>query len=237
MTDRSGRPTPRYAAHGVPPAILDYCRLQDLELWTYPSAEAQVAALSDDIAYDAHDIDDGLRAELFALDELAKLPLLGDLLREIDKGHPRLEPPRRVHELIRRLITRMIEDVIAESRRRLTMAGAQSVDAVRRAGAPVIAFSAEVEKTDRQIKAFLLPRVYREKRVMRIMGEAEAVVADLFDAYWREPKELPPEWRQGFERCDTVTQACRIADFIAGMTDRYALIEHARLFDTTPELR
>jgi dGTPase len=235
LMDRAGRATERYAVHGVAPAILDYCRLQDLELWTYPGAEAQAAALADDIAYDAHDIDDGLRAELFALDDLRQLPLLGDLLQEIDAGHPSLEEPRRVHELIRRLITRMIEDVIGESRRRL--AGARSAHDVREAGRPMIAFSAAGEATDQAVKAFLLPRVYREARVMRIMGEAERVVADLFDAYQRGPDELPSEWRHGLADCDAAARARRIADFIAGMTDRYALIEHARLFEVTPELR
>ena len=237
LMDRSGRPTTRHAVHGVAPAILDYCQQQDLELWSHPSAEAQAAALADDIAYDAHDIDDGLRADLFALDDLAELPLVGDLLREIDAGHPGLDPPRRAHELIRRLITRMIEDVITESRHRLAAAGARSVDDVRKAGAPVIAFSGGAAEADRAIKAFLLPRVYREGRVMRIMGEAESVLADLFGAYTRNPNELPPEWRHGLERCDAAAQARRVADFIAGMTDRYALIEHARLFATTPELR
>jgi dGTPase len=237
MTDRAGRPTERYVVHGVPAAIRDYCRLQDLELWTHPSAEAQVAALADDIAYDAHDIDDGLRADLFAVDDLAGLPMVGDMLREIDAAHPRLDPPRRVHELIRRLITRMIEDVIGESRRRLAAVGARSADDVRRAGAPVVAFSDAGAATDRAIKSFLLPRVYRESRVMRIMGEAERVVSDLFEAYRNAPAELPSEWRQGFDDSDPAARARRIGDFIAGMTDRYALVEHARLFATTPELR
>ncbi len=237
LTDRDGRPLERYAAHGIAPAILDYCGLQDLELWSYPSAEAQAAALADDIAYDAHDVDDGLRAELFGLDELIALPLVGDLLREIDRGHPRLDPARRGHELIRRLITRMIEDVIAESGRRLGAIAAQSVDQVRGAGAPVIAFSAEMEKVDQAIKAFLYPRMYREKRVMRIMGEAEKVLVDLFEAYMRAPAQLPPEWRHGLAGRDAAGSARHVADFIAGMTDRYALGEHARLFPSTPDLR
>jgi dGTPase len=237
LTGRDGRPLARHAAHGIAPAILDYCALQDLELWTYPSAEAQAAAIADDIAYDAHDVDDGLRAELFALDDLAALPLVGDILDEIDGSHPHLDPSRRGHELIRRLITRMIEDVIAESARRLDAIGARSADEVRAAGAPVVAFSARMETIDAAIKAFLFPHMYREARVMRIMGEAEGVLVDLFEAYRRDPQQLPAEWRQGLAVPDEAAGARHVADFIAGMTDRYALIEHARLFSETPELR
>jgi dGTPase len=237
LTDRAGTAIARYAADGIAPAILDYCRLQDLHLWSYPSAEAQAAAIADDVAYDAHDIDDGLRAELFGLDELAGLPLIGDILHEIDAGHPCLDLSRRVHELIRRLITRMIEDVIAESRQRLATLGGGSVEAVRAAGGPLVAFSDAMAATDRAIKAFLLPRMYREGRVMRIMGEAENVLADLFGAYAQEPQQLPLEWRHGLDDCGASAAARRIADFIAGMTDRYALIEHARLFAATPDLR
>ena len=119
LTDRAGSPVGRYAEHGVPAAILAYNKIQDLELWSQPSAEAQVAALSDDIAYDAHDIDDGLRADLFTLDDIAAVPLIGDIVRGIDAAFPGIEPARRVHETVRALITRMIEDVIAETGRRV----------------------------------------------------------------------------------------------------------------------
>ncbi len=237
LTDRAGRPLERHAARGIAPAIVDYCGVQDLELWSHASAEAQAAALADDIAYDAHDVDDGLRADLFALDDLATLPLVGDILRDIDRSHPRLDPSRRGHELVRRLITRMIEDVIAESTRRLAATGARSVGELRAAGAPVVAFSADMERIDAAIKAFLMPHMYREARVMRIMGQAEGVLVDLFDAYRCAPGELPPEWRQGLAGGDAAAGARHVADFIGGMTDRYALIEHARLFATTPELR
>jgi dGTPase len=138
---------------------------------------------------------------------------------------------------MRRLITRTIEDVIAESRRRLAALGATSADDIRAAGHPVVAFSPEFAAADRGIKDFLFPRMYRHARVMRIMGDAEGVVRDLFARYVAEPQELPVEWRHDLDRSDAVAQARRIADFIAGMTDRYALMEHDRLFDSTPELR
>ncbi len=237
LTDAGARPIGRYAEKGVSDAILAYCKLQDLDLGRFASAEAQAGAIADDIAYDAHDIDDGLRAELFSLDDLAQVGLARDILDEIAKHHPAIDPGRRGHELVRRLITRMIDDVLVHSTGRLAALGARSADDVRGASAPVVAFSPAMAAADRDIKAFLLPRMYRHPRVMRIMGEAEGVLDDLFRRYSAEPRELPDEWRRELDRADAGTRARHIADFIAGMTDRYALIEHARLFDSTPELR
>src|SRR5262249_55959017 len=237
LIDRTGHPIGRYAARGVPGAILDYCRLQDLELAKFASAEAQAAAIADDIAYDAHDIDDGLRAELFPLDDLAQVPFVGEVLREIAASHPRIEPARRAHELMRRLITRMIEDVIAEARRRLGALGAVSADDIRAAGHPVVTLSPAFAAADRGIKDFLFPRMYRHTRVMRIMRDAEGVVRDLFVHYVDRPADLPVEWRHALDPGDATALARRVADFIAGMTDRYAVVEHDRHFDSTPELR
>jgi dGTPase len=236
LTDRAGNPIGKCAAHGgVPRAISEYSSRHDLELWSYPSAEAQAGAISDDIAYDAHDIDDGLRAEMFALDDIATVPLIGDILRSIDKDHPRIEPGRRVHELRRRLITRMIEDVIAQTLRNVAARGIQSAAAVRAADGPVVTFSPAMAEADRAIKGFLYPKLYRHERIVRIMNDAEQVVRDLFAHYVGHPTDIPAEWRQG--PGDPAAVALRIADFIAGMTDRYAMIEHARLVGDTPELR
>ena len=237
LTDRSGRPIGRHAEHGVPRAITDYGVRHELELWSHPSAEAQAGAISDDIAYDAHDIDDGLRAEMFELGELAALPVVGDVLHEIDGQHPRIEAGRRVHELIRRLITRMIEDVIAESRQRLAALAPASADGVRGAGRPVVGFSPAMADADRAIKNFLYPRMYRHPRIMRIMGDAEQILHRLFAHYVERPDDMPAEWRQALEPADRAGRARLIADFIAGMTDRYAMVEHARLFGSTPDLR
>src|ERR1700712_4115786 len=140
LTDRAGHPVARYAERGLPRAIVDYSRGHDLELWSYPSAEAQCGAIADDIAYDAHDIDDGLRAEMFRIEELAGLPLLDDSLREIAALHPQLDSGPRAHELMRRLITRRIEDVIAQSRIHIAEIEPRSADAVRSAGRPVVGF-------------------------------------------------------------------------------------------------
>jgi dGTPase len=142
-----------------------------------------------------------------------------------------------VHELVRRLITRMIEDVIAETGTRLRTLAPRSADDVRHAAAPVVGFSPPMAEADRAIKGFLYPRMYRHARIMRIMGDAEAVVCALFARYVEKPHDLPAEWAQIAEAGDDAARLRRIADFIAGMTDRYALGEHARLFDSTPELR
>jgi dGTPase len=237
LTDRAGHPAARYRERGLPRAIAGYSKVHDLELWNYPSAEAQCGAIADDIAYDAHDIDDGLRAEMFRIEELAELPLLDESLREIAALHPRLDPGRRAHELMRRLITRMIEDVIAQSRRYIAEIEPRSADAVRGAGRPVVGFSADMARADRAIKDFLYPELYRHARIMRIMGEAEEVVRRLFDHYVATPDDLPDEWLAGLGSADDAERAIRIADFIAGMTDRYAMVEHTRIFGSTPELR
>jgi dGTPase len=237
LTGRDGSPIGRYREGGVPRAIRDFQQIWDLQLWSYAGPEAQVAAISDDIAYDAHDIDDGLRAGLFAIEDLEQVPFAGGIAREIRRRHPRLEPARFAHELIRRLITWMIEDVAAESARRLAALAPQSADDVRHAGQAVIGFSDAMAKAERAIKDFLYPRMYRHERVMRIMREAEGVLRDLFRHFSRVPADMPEEWRSGLADADTGFLARRVGDFIAGMTDRFALEEHRRFFDSTPELR
>jgi dGTPase len=235
LTDRAGAPLKRYAEHGVPAPILAYNQVEDLELWSQPGAEAQAAALADDIAYDAHDFDDGLRAGLFTLDDIAVVPIVGDIMREIDAQYPILDEGRRVHELIRRIITRMIEDVFAETARRV-VSNPPDANSVRNANGPIVAFSPAMQEADAAIKGFLYPRMYRHERVMRVMNDAENVVQDLFAYYVKNPSDLPAEWGEGIFAAGRSGRARRIGDYIAGMTDRYALIEHARFFKETPEL-
>jgi dGTPase len=237
LTDRTGAPVGRYAEHGVPAPILAYSKVQDLELWSYASAEAQAAALADDIAYDAHDIDDGLRADLFALDDLMAVPIVGSIVGEIDADRANLDIGRRSHEVVRRIITRMIEDVIAESGRRIATLRPGSAADVRHATHSVVVFSPAMARADEDIKGFLYPRMYRHDRVMSVMDEAEAVVRDLFAHYAAAPTDLPAEWSDRIDNVGESARARRIADYIAGMTDRYALVEHAKYFATTPELR
>jgi dGTPase len=232
---------PLVGVSGVPrgrplaPEIVEYNARQDLALDRFPSAEAQAGAIADDIAYDAHDIDDGLRAGMFSLEDLRTVPLISEILADIAARHARIEMARQVHELVRRLITRMIEDVIARSEGLIAACRPGCADDIRRAGAPVVAFSPAMAAADRTIKSFLFPHMYRHPRIIRIMGEAEAVIRSLFERYQRDPQELP--WRRQAASSHTSVPAREIADFIAGMTDRYALSEHMRLFDSTPELR
>jgi len=232
-----GRPTQRYAAMGIPAAIVEYQAKQDLWLDSYASAEAQAAALADDIAYNAHDIDDGLRAGLFGHAELLAVPFLAELLDEIDGLHPGLETARVTNELVRRVITRFVEGVIMESQGRLAALAPTDADAIRRASGPVIAFPDAIETADREIKAFLYPNMYRHARIAPIRRDAAGVVRDLFGRFSADPGLMPADWAAGAEVLDTPRRARRIADYIAGMTDWYALDEHRRLFDATPSLR
>ncbi len=236
LTTADGQPTARYRETGVPQGIADFAQSYDLELWSFASLEAQVAALADDIAYNAHDIDDGLRANLFTLADLARVPLPADILDGIEQRYPALDEHRRAAALVRELISRLINDVVEETGRRLRAAAPRCADDVRRCGAPTAAFSSSASTKDRQIKDFLWDHMYRHERVMKIMGEAEDVVRDLFAFYRRNPDEMPPDWSAG-ARADEAGVARRVGDFIAGMTDRFALTEHSRIFKSTPELR
>ena len=209
-----------------------------LELATYASAEAQVAALSDDIAYVSHDIDDGLRAGLIALSDLEAQPLVGPAVAEARQGRAVDDDEgRRVHEITRRMITVMIADLVGETRRRLGALEPRSPDDIRASASPTAAFSDAVAADIARLKGFLLQRVYRHERVMGIMRDAEAIVRDLFARFLDEPAAMPPTWRAAARDLRERRLARLIADFVAGMTDRYALGEHRRLFDATPNLR
>jgi dGTPase len=221
----------------VPEPILDYSATQDLELDTHPSLEAQIAALADDIAYNAHDIDDGYRASCFSFTALAGVPIAGRLLAEVDVAYPELEDTRRLYELNRRLITAMVDDAIAETHTRLARLKPGSAGAIRQAGSATAAFSESMLRELAGLRAFLFASVYRHPRVMRIMGEAEDLVVELFQRYARDPDALPPEWREEARAHNDRAYARHVADFIAGQTDRYALAEHRRLFDATSDMR
>ncbi|MEQ9811789.1 MAG: deoxyguanosinetriphosphate triphosphohydrolase [Azospirillaceae bacterium] len=201
-----------------------------LELDRYASAEAQVAALSDDIAYNNHDIDDGLRAGFFTIDDLLELPLVGAVFHEVLTAHPGLEDRRTVHEGIRRLIDRMVGDLVAESGSRIAALRPASADDIRGAGRPMIAFSAEVERASQTVRRFLFERMYRHYLVNRERAKATRIVEDLFGHFLARPDTLPTEWRHVAESVEETERARLIADYIAGMTDRYALVEHDRLF-------
>ena len=207
LTDRGGSPVERYRTHGIPATIWEYVRSQDLQLWSFPSVEAQVAAFADDIAYDAHDIDDGLRAELFTLDDIAAVALPGRIFADIRAAFPALDPSRTVHEFIRRFIGLLIEDLVAETRRRLATLTPRSADDVRNAPSGVAGFSPATAEAERSIKSFLEARMYRHARVQRVMNEAAGVVRDLFGRYTEHPGDLPAEWREGLAGADDTARA------------------------------
>jgi len=216
----------------VSPTIAEYDRCHPLALDLFPSAEAQVAALADDIAYNNHDIDDGLRAGLFLVSDLTEVPLVGLVFGLVAAQYPGIEEPRLIHEAIRRLIDLMVGDLIVETRSRIAASRVDSAEAVRGLGSPVVAFSAEMRRNDRAFKDFLLERMYRHYRVNRMSSKARRVVHDLFALYLAEPQCLPSEWRELAAGPDGQQTARVAADYLAGMTDRFALDEHHRLFDT-----
>ncbi len=215
----------------VPPSIAEYDRQHSLGLDTFAGPEAQIAALADDIAYNNHDIDDGLRAGLFAVADLAGVPLVGPVFAEVAARYPGLDETRLIHESIRRLIDRMVRDLVAETRGRLVESGVKTVEEVRRLGVPMAGFSPQMRNHDRALKRFLSERMYRHYRVNRMSSKARRVVRELFQLFLGEPECLPSEWRAltGGKEPET---ARIIADYLAGMTDRFALDEHRRLFDT-----
>jgi dGTPase len=216
----------------LPRGIAEYNRRHDLHLTTFAGGEAQVASIADDIAYNNHDIDDGLRAQLFGVKDLAELPFVGPAFAEVASRHPGLEEPRLVHEAIRRLIDRMVNDLVGETRRRIAEAGIETVADIRALGRPVAGFSEPMRANDRALRAFLMERMYRHYRVSRMAAKAKRIVGELFALFCAEPLCLPTEWRAQTRGPDAAETARTVADYIAGMTDRFALDEHARLFDT-----
>ncbi|HTN61921.1 MAG TPA: deoxyguanosinetriphosphate triphosphohydrolase [Devosia sp.] len=232
-----GLPFGKYAEEGLPAGLDDILASADLMLATYASLEAQTAAIADDIAYNAHDIDDALRAGLLVLSDLADVPLAGPIVREVLGRYPEVAPKRQAHEVQRRLITRSVEDVIATTSANIAASGVQSADAVRYAGRTLVTFSPETAAAERGLKQFLFERVYRHPSVMGPVHQSEAVVAALFDRYTASG-DLPGRWGIAAQRDPAPAAVARIAaDFIAGMTDPYALDEYARLFDARPEFR
>ena len=215
----------------LPYALADYNALHDLELDTHASAEAQVAALSDDIAYNNHDLQDGLHAGLLDEDEMAQLPLVEDAYRAVDAKYPRLDPMRRRHEALRRVFGMMVGDVIETSRGHLASSGAASSADIRHLGRPVIRFSDPMWAALRQIRAYLFANMYRAPKVMEKRAEVTRVVEAIFPLFMENPALLPQHWLEdpGVDPSDELARARMVADYIAGMTDRFALSEYERL--------
>ncbi|SFT75875.1 deoxyguanosinetriphosphate triphosphohydrolase [Sedimentitalea nanhaiensis] len=216
--------------HPVPWALAGYNAGNNLELDTYASGEAQVAAIADDVAYNHHDLHDGLRAELFSTDELAELPILRDNFAEVDRIYPGLNYYRRRHEALRRFFGVLVEDVITVARANLTALNPQRVEDIRMAGRAMVQFSRPVFSDLKVIRGFLFERMYRAPSVIEMRAEVTDVVTDLFPYFMTHPDQLPKQWRKDVEQVQDETGLARIvSDYIAGMTDRFALQEHIRL--------
>jgi dGTPase len=231
-----GGPTARYAKTKIPDEIIAFDKIFPLDLELYASAEAQCAALADDIAYNAHDIDDGLRAGLFTLDDLRESAFLCALLDEIEGLYPGLERVRAIHELVRRLITRFVEDAFVESRTRLEALNPRSIDDIRHAGRAMIAFSPALAAAQKEIKDFLFTRMYRHSAILPVWKNAGKIVRGLFETFFARPDHMSPEWAEAAKGLDERTRARLIADYIAGMTDRYALGQAKKWLDGPVEL-
>lgn len=237
LIDAEGRALGAYKETGLPAAIIEYSMLHDLELHRFASLEAQIAAVSDDIAYNAHDIDDGLRAGLFKVIDLGDIPLVGDALAEVLKLYPDLDQNRLVHEMVRRVIAAMVADVLAQAKKNIARQHPKTPEDVRGMPEPLVCFSSQMKENNRILQQFLTEKMYRHPRVTDIMGRAQRVMADLFGAYMSDAKLLPRDWLDGTPISEKSRYARQVCDFIAGMTDRYALDQHKRLFDLDPLFR
>jgi dGTPase len=222
----------------VPLPILEYSQSHDLELSSHASLEAQVAAIADDIAYNTHDIDDGLRSGYLTFEMLEEVPFLAGLMREVHDLYPGLEASRFTHEMMRRQITRMVEDVIGVSQSHLRELKPGSADDVRQAGITFAHFSEAMAVTDREIKGLLFTRIYRHPEIMRIRAGAAQIVTDLFRAFMENPLEMQSHyWFDQIQSLPEPAKARQVGDYLAGMTDTFAIATHNRLFDQTPDLR
>lgn len=213
----------------LPYALAEYDACHDLELATHASAEAQVAAVADDVAYNNHDLMDGLRAKLFSVEDICALPIVGPCFAEVDRRYPDLDESRRRHEALRRVFGVMVEDVIAESRRRLAEAAPSRAQAVRELGHPVVRFSDPLWSDLQKIRAFLFSNMYRHPRVKEMRVTSAKVVRELFEALMASPDGLPEAWKADAVAGDETRLARAVSDYIAGMTDRFAYTEHRRI--------
>ena len=216
----------------LPYHIKDFVRNYDLELHTFASAEAQVAALADDIAYNNHDIDDGRRAELFEIKDISKLPLVGRIFSSVEEEYPNIDTSLIIHEAVRRLIGEMVSDCLAETENRLKQSAPKTVTDIRNLNCPVVGFSGDMVDIDRSLKEFLFENMYRHEKVNTMTREASKIVCRLFEEFINDPTKLPKEWQAKSDIKGGEITARAVADYIAGMTDRFAYVEHAKLIKT-----
>ena len=236
LTDANGAPLEKYVEDGIPFGLEQEIAVSDLRLDSYSSLEAQAAAIADDVAYNAHDIDDALRAGLLTIEMLEDVPLVGPIVREVQSKYPNIETDRKAHEIIRRLITRTIEDVIRHSESQISDLSPDSVEDVRCAGRTIVGFSEEVAASEKGLKRFLFSNVYRSEEVMEPVRQAERLLAELFDAYL-SGEMMPNEWEEVARSNNEHGRARVVCDFVSGMTDQFATATYNRLFDADVDFR
>ena len=215
---------------GIPEVIREYSSRHNLELQTFSSGEAQVAAIADDIAYNHHDVLDGIRAGLLSVDDIRTLPILASCFNEVDKLYPGIDNLRQRHEALRSFFNFLVSDVIIESKKLLGELSAQSVIDIRNATKPVIQFSPKVRDDLDIIRAFLFKEMYRSPPLLQMREMATQITNELFTFFLRDQVQLPKKWQADLQNCSSKTNVARVvSDYIAGMTDRFAISEHRRL--------
>ena len=233
LIDANGKAIGKFKNSSLPFGITSFPNHTELMLDSWPSAEAQAAAIADDIAYNTHDIDDGLRANLFCVNDLKDIALVGEIIMEVDNEYPDLETSRRINEILRRVITRFVEDVIRESITRLGDLNPNNPDDIRHSSTATIDFSPLMAKDVSEIKQFLSQNMYKHEDVLSVRNTVSKVVKELFEKFVSEPSKLPQDWQPALKKVDR----CRcVADYIAGMTDRFAIKEYERVFNTSLNL-
>ncbi|GLQ18329.1 deoxyguanosinetriphosphate triphosphohydrolase [Maritalea porphyrae] len=236
LVDGQGRPIGKYVEEGLPFGLDLIASVSDLRLESFASLEAQAAAIADDVAYNAHDIDDALRAGLLSLDQLREVPIVGDIVQEVQQRYPEVSADRQSHETIRRLITRTIEDVIRTAEANIKACDPKNAEDVRLAGKPLICFSDDVGVQEKKLKSFLFAKVYRSETVMAPVKQGEQIVAALFDAFV-EGEPMPEEWERLAKSSPIGGRERIVCDFVSGMTDPYATNTFNRLFDADVDFR
>lgn len=217
-------------------AIFEYSKKHDLKLDSFPSLEAQVASLADDIAYNNHDLEDGLRANLFTVSDLKEISYLGDIIRYVEKKHPNLEKRRLIHEFIRKMVNNMVMDLLETTKKNIEKYNIQTIDDVRNAKKAMVEFSETITSYNKELKEFLRSNMYRHYKVNRMTSKSKMIVIELFEAFYNEPGCLPTKWQKKAQKGDDYERAQVVGDFIAGMTDRFALKEHSSIFDISTNL-
>jgi dGTPase len=230
LIDRNGAPLARYAENGLPLAIRAYMQVQDLRLDTQPSLEGQIAALADDIAYNNHDIDDGFRAGYIAVKELEEVPIAGRMLALVRARHGDLPDSPLVYEMNRRMIASMVQDVLAETEARIANTKPSTIEDIRRYGEPLAQFSEKMAAEIADLRRFLFAKVYKNAAIVRKMTEAQRVLRELYDYFAVHPEDMNLETGRKAEIADPIARQRAVGDFVAGMTDMFALKKHAALF-------